>query len=448
MAKPTWMGIPLREMSLAMLTIQYSSFVLLLHYSRVMPLIGGHRYLPSTAVFLHEVVKLAVCLTFALYETSQQLPRTAPATSLFGVLFRAIFSGDSWKMAIPACLYTLANNLQFIGISNLDAATFQVTYQVKIIVTAVFSVAILGQRLSMRKWLALLLLMLGVIIVSIPHGSSGPLSEGAHIRVHVPRDLEAYEAMQEGLGESAVSSHLAKRSATYEGIEEDEMLLNPRMNAAVGLIAVIGLCIASGLGGVYFEKVLKEAPEKTSLWVRNVQLAIYSLFPALFIGVMFLDGETVAKNGFFDGYNWVVFVTIGFQAFGGIVAAFCIFYADNISKNFATSISMVISSLASFFFFDFEATGNFLAGTSLVLFATWLYNSQDVRSRARPPPIKIHSFEKTTIDLQVPHADDKSIKIPVSPFRKEAALTTSRPPSPIQQHRIGTGRGYFEKHRD
>ena len=78
----------------------------------------------------------------------------------------------------------------------------------------------------------------------------------------------------------------------------------------------------------------------------------------MFVGVIFLDGEYVAKYGFLQGYNSIVWVSIIVQCFGGIVAAFCIFYADNISKNFAISISMVLSSLASFIFFDFNATTN------------------------------------------------------------------------------------------
>ena len=126
----------------------------------------------------------------------------------------------------------------------------------------------------------------------------------------------------------------------------------------MGLLAVVGVCVCSGFAGVYFEKMIKDSPKGTSLWIRNVQLSVYSLFPAFFIGVIFIDGETVAKNGLFDGYNWIVVLSIVIQSLGGIVAAFCIYYADNISKNFAVSISMVLSSLASFFFFDFEATGN------------------------------------------------------------------------------------------
>ena len=327
----------------------------LLHYSRVMPPPDGHRYLPSTAVFLVELLKLAVCFTIAFYEVSLSVPSSTTLTSLLGIFGNAVFSGDSWKMAIPACLYTLANSLQYVGISNLDAATFHVVYQFKIFVTAILSVTMLRRSLSGRQWLSLVLLMVGVAIVSMPQ-DSGSLASSHHARIFLPRSSNPIRDHFRQPG-----SHLKKRSATYEGIEEDEWGLeynNPAADASVGLLAVTGVCIFSGFAGVYFEKVIKESPKSTSLWIRNVQLSLYSLFPAFFIGVVFLDGEFVGKYGFFAGYNWVVALSIVVQTFGGIVAAFCIFYADNISKNFAVSISMVLSSLASFVFFNFNATTN------------------------------------------------------------------------------------------
>jgi len=413
-----------------------------------MPVPGGHRYLPSTAVFLVELLKLAICLTLALYEVSLAVPRSTPATSLFGILGSAIFSGDSWQMAIPAFLYTLANSLQYVGITNLDAATFQVTYQLKIIFTAIFTVSILRRSLSARQWLSLVLLMAGVAIVSLPQADSQALASSHHTRIYLPRTLES---LRKELGMWSKEPNLMKRSATYEGIEEDEMALNGagvRGNVSAGFLAVIGVCACSGLAGVYFEKVIKDAPKTTSLWIRNVQLSIYSLFPAFFIGVIFIDGETVAKNGFFDGYNWVVVLSIVLQSFGGIVAAFCIFYADNISKNFAVSISMVLSSLASFFFFDFEVTASFLIGTSIVLFATYLYSMQEY-ARVRPPPIQIHSYEKITIDKSPTEQQDMSKMLPPTPLANEEALTTSRPGSPNSRFkRKGEHLGYFTKHHD
>lgn len=321
-----------------------------------MPTPDGHRYLPSTAVFLVELLKGTVCLTISLYEVAASVPRSASATSMLSALGNAIFSGDSWKMALPAGLYTLANSLQYIGISNLDAATFHVTYQFKIIVTAVLSVVMLGKVLNGRQWLSLLLLMAGVAIVSLPHDDSTSLASSHHTRVFIPRSVNP---LREHFEAAAPGNHLTKRSATYEGIIEDEMYMNsPAMDASVGLLAVLAVCVCSGWAGVYFEKIIKDSPAATSLWIRNVQLSTYSLFPAFFIGVLFLDGETVAKYGFFAGYNWVVVLAIVVQSLGGIVASFCLFYADNISKNFAVSISMVLSSLASFLFFGFAANGS------------------------------------------------------------------------------------------
>jgi UDP-sugar transporter A1/2/3 len=152
-----------------------------------------------------------------------------------------------------------------------------------------------------------------------------------------------------------LSATLTKRSATYQGIQEDQDG-GPVMSYSIGLSAVLVAAAASGLTGVYFEKVLKDSPTPVSVWTRNIQLAFYSLFPAFFVGVLFKDGEEIAKHGFFDGYNAVVWTAIIFQAVGGVLASLCINYADNIAKNFATSISIVISLVFSLWFFDFKVT--------------------------------------------------------------------------------------------
>lgn len=332
-----------------------------MHYSRIMPPVNGHRYYPSTAVFLNELVKLVISLTMALYEisTSPQTPQTSTAAGIFGEVAGAVFTGDSWKMAIPAVLYTLQNSLQYIAVGNLDAATFQVTNQLKILATAVFSVVLLRRHLSMQKWLSLTLLMAGVAVVSIPVGyseehvlSMKDLKDGAAF--HSPRNIWDLKALG-----NVAAGQLSKRSATYEGISEDFATQNPHMNPALGLGVLVVACVISGAAGVYFEKILKDPKgdkHAASVWVRNVQLSFYSLWPALFIGVLFKDGEHVAKDGFFSGYNWVVWFAILLEATGGILVALVIKHSDNIAKNFATSFSIIISFLASVVLFDFEIT--------------------------------------------------------------------------------------------
>lgn len=103
-----------------------------MHYSRVMPQLGEHRYSTSTAVFLTEVLKLSFSLTFCIYEASRLLAPSAPATILFQQINNNVFSMDSWKLAIPAALYTVQHLLQYIAVSNLDPAHFMVLFQLKV----------------------------------------------------------------------------------------------------------------------------------------------------------------------------------------------------------------------------------------------------------------------------------------------------------------------------
>jgi UDP-sugar transporter A1/2/3 len=228
----------------------------------------------------------------------------------------------------------------------------------------------LGRSLSSRKWIALILLTFGVAIVQLPVNDPStylPLND-EQSRFYFPRSFHELGQLTNGAAEAAseltkrgvegFAEYLTKRSATYEGIQEDLGLVKPVMNYSIGLTAVLVAATTSGLTGVYFEKVLKDSNTHVTVWTRNVQLSFYSLFPALIIGVIFKDGEEIAQNGFFDGYNWVVWTAIIFQAVGGVLVAMCIKYADNIAKNFATSISIIISFLFSVVFFDFQVTLN------------------------------------------------------------------------------------------
>jgi solute carrier family 35 (UDP-sugar transporter), member A1/2/3 len=201
-------------------------------------------------------------------------------------------------------------------------------------------------------------------VVSLPSSSSNDASVFIHdFSDHFfPRSVHELGQMAAGAGDVAMEltkrgmsglvGELTKRSASYQGIKEDQDP-TPAMNYSIGLSAVIVAATISGLTGVYFEKVLKNSSTPVSVWTRNIQLSFYSLFPSLLIGVIFKDGEEIAKHGFFDGYNWVVWTVVLFQAFGGVLTSLCIHYADNIAKNFATSISIIVSFLFSVWFFNF-----------------------------------------------------------------------------------------------
>ncbi|KAJ1921701.1 hypothetical protein H4219_000434 [Mycoemilia scoparia] len=140
----------------------------------------------------------------------------------------------------------------------------------------------------------------------------------------------------------------------------------------IGLFAIFMACMSSGLSGVYFEKILKGST--TSLWVRNLQLSLFSLAISAG-GIIMFDMGAVKENGFFYGYTLSTWGAIVSQAAGGIIVALVVKYADNILKGFATSISIIISSIVSIWMFDFYPGAYFLVGAVLVIYASITYGS-------------------------------------------------------------------------
>lgn len=128
---------------------------------------------------------------------------------------------------------------------------------------------------------------------------------------------------------------------------------------------------SSGFAGVYFEKILKGS--SASLWLRNVQLGLFGVFFGL-IGMWMKDGDDIMEKGFFFGYTKYVWTVIGLQAFGGLLEAVVVKYADNILKGFATSLSIIISTVVSVYLFGFTINLQFCVGAGLVLIAIFTYS--------------------------------------------------------------------------
>jgi UDP-sugar transporter A1/2/3 len=242
----------------------------------------------------------------------------------------------------------------------------------KILTTAGFSVLLLRKRLSSSQWLALLFLAIGVGIVQIQAGSG----------------------------------------ITAKAAPDDAYSMDPLR----GFTAVVAACFTSGLAGVYFEMVLKNS--QADLWVRNVQLSMFSLLPALAPIILSRASNSTSdaggplESGLFHNFGIWAWATVGIQVLGGLVTALVIKYSDNILKGFATSLSIVISFLASIALFDFHMSFTFLLGSVVVLIATWLYNQ---------PRRRIGSGRETLV------MNEKAKVVPVrSPTQEFAGCAVAR----------------------
>lgn len=311
----------LKYISLALLVLQNTFLVVFMGYSRTEKSVGP-MYASSTAVVSMELVKFFSCFAMVAYERGGII-------AMLRCLDEEIVKKpmNVLILSVPAICYSVQNNLLYYALSHLDATTFQVGYQLKLLTTAVFSYFMLNKRLSNVQWFSLVVLTVGVI--------------------------------------------LAQLSASKPANEHSSTML--------GFFAVLGAACLSGFAGVYFERVVRSSA--TSLWIRNIELGISSIIAA-FLGV-WLSGDVpqIRKDGFFSGYNKIVIFVILLQSFGGLIVAVVVKYADNILKGFAASFSILTSCVLCYFYFDFVPNIMFLSGAALVNVSMYLYSLPSTQKR-------------------------------------------------------------------
>ena len=177
------------------------------------------KYVSSTAVTISELIKLVTSL-LAIRAGSGSMGGTCAAVSQ--ALLRSPM--ELLKVCLPAALYTVQNNVIYTALSHLDPVTFQITYQLKIVSSLLCSRLLLGRPVPRVRWVSMLLLTLGVVLVQLSQQKDGYSS----------KDSEAGR------------------------------------NRAMGLISVLLACGCSGLAGSFMELLLKSS--KTGLAQRNLQV--------------------------------------------------------------------------------------------------------------------------------------------------------------------------------
>jgi hypothetical protein len=117
--------VNLKYLSLVTLTGQNAILGLSMRYARTRP---GDLFFDTTAVFMAEVVKLLTCLFLVYRDEGSDVGRWT--STLYNTI--VINKLDTLKVCIPSAIYLVQNNLLYVAASNLDVATYQITYQLKV----------------------------------------------------------------------------------------------------------------------------------------------------------------------------------------------------------------------------------------------------------------------------------------------------------------------------
>lgn len=316
--------------------------------------------------------------------------------------------GDSWRLAAPACLFVLQSNLRFIGAENLDAPTFQITNNLELLTTALFSVALLRRRLTRRKWAALFLLAAGVGVLHSP---------------------------------------------SFEALTELEMAYGQSGTRVRGLVAIALSCCASALAGAILEPVFTAS--KVDLVVQNCRIAVFGLVPAFLLAMFpscnLLGPQSAPPHTSFlanlSPTAWTIVLT---QALGSVVSSLSTGDLAVLNRGFASSLAFPVSLVAGWFCFGFQVTPQFLAGQSYlysdvalnntdmdhcsgslwIILATYLHNSikRHPNATLRAPPLPHHSYSAYSLKSTRTFRPPPSVfgPTPPSPSRKVSPPSTPR----------------------
>mmetsp|Transcript_29831 Transcript_29831/g.54053 ORF Transcript_29831/g.54053 Transcript_29831/m.54053 type:complete len:283 (+) Transcript_29831:2-850(+) len=247
---------------------------------------------------------------------------------------------DWWNavlLAVPAAVYNLQQTLEYVALSNLDAAVFSVLVQSKLVCTAIFAVLLMGMKLRKAQVISLVLLTTGVMLANMK--CAAPPREG---------EVEGREAS---------------------------------MDTMTGVLATLGISLASGFAAVYTEKVIKSQKtthfdrSKYSLAYMQVQLAGMSLMVMGAFAVA-TEFEVINERGLWHNVNASAWVAIVNSALGGLTVAAVLKFADSVLKGYATAVSVMLTGCLSMVFFGTTMNSTYVLGMVNVICAVTLYNAK------------------------------------------------------------------------
>uniref|UniRef100_A0A914D678 Uncharacterized protein n=1 Tax=Acrobeloides nanus TaxID=290746 RepID=A0A914D678_9BILA len=230
---------------------------------------------------------------------------------------------ETFKVCLPALIYVIQNNLYYFALKHVDATLFSITYQLRILTTALLMVILLNKIFSGTQWAALFISLLGVILVQASSQTSGKAQEAN------PENSKQF----------------------------------------LGLMTVLGMCWMSAFAGVYLEGVLKKS--SCDIWLQNIRLSMITLPFALL--TIAHDSSVISQYGFFYGWSPLVWVVSISGAVGGLIIAAVMKYADNIKKSFSTSVALGGTSILSILMGDSVFSFLLMFGVSLVMLSVFLY---------------------------------------------------------------------------
>ena len=354
------------------------------------------RYSIATSVFLSELLKLCVGFALSVFAADGNSSRDTAALPLFSEktrqleddpghveqldtqnsplarsqtlsrrlkkAYKDIYAPSVWMMGVPALVYVCQNMLQLMANSYLSSVAYQGLSQLKLITAAVISVGLFGKKLSIRQWMCLPVLLVGVVFLSQRISPSKQDIADAVAILHEPSADSPFSHRLEDGQQASTPPKMAQALQLAWQYSSTQM--------AIGATCVVLACVCGSFAGVYVESKLK-ASMSVSLSVRNAQLASFSMLTAGAAVVM----EAISHGEWrpFANFSMLAWTTVLLRGASGYVVSATLRYADTILKGFATSVAIITTIALESVLSSRAPSLQQVLGSTLVMISTYNY---------------------------------------------------------------------------
>uniref|UniRef100_A0A7S3K3L6 EamA domain-containing protein n=1 Tax=Aureoumbra lagunensis TaxID=44058 RepID=A0A7S3K3L6_9STRA len=299
---------------------------------------GIYPYKVIGATMMSELFKLVASLSLLIMEI----------TSSSGGNLRIALHATKRSIimaAVPGISYQILNNLNFVTLYYVDAPTFQILGNLKIVATGLAGWLLLGRSLSKGKWLALTLLTFGAAT--------------SQISTFTQNQRERCSNNQNQLTESS-------------SIPPAQIIIQQDMSSKfIGYISAITCVFLSASMGVFTEMYMKGNP--ASIHFQNLQLYFFGIFANIF--ALFFRDEIGpnATTSLLHGFNFWAWITVLTNGSCGLAVSFLLRYADSIAKTYSSCLAIPCTSIASFLFLSTPIGAPNIFGSGIMLISLAYY---------------------------------------------------------------------------
>ncbi|KAK3092490.1 hypothetical protein FSP39_003517, partial [Pinctada imbricata] len=250
---------------------------------------------------------------------------------------------------VPAALYCLYNNLQFVNLSEYDPTTYYLLLQFRVVVTGVVFQIVFSKKLTKEQWMSLIFLTLGCVVKEIGHSRASTETETTT---------------------STISSYI-----------------NPYLFFI--FLQVLSSCFA----GVYNEYLLKDKGVGIHIMLQNTFMYVDSIVCNLIVllGKGSLLSSFSAKDLEQITQPQVLLIVINNAAIG-IVTSLFLRNLNSILKTFASALELMFTAVLCWIIFGIAIDSFTIISIFIVSSATLLY--------ARKPVVNLPKSELPKTDVE------------------------------------------------